>query len=51
MASRHELADRAAGVVPDQRHVLEVQRRHEVGQDPGDAGWGEVRIRAHRLPM
>ena len=38
VARRDELADRAAGVVADQGHVLELERVHEVGDDPRQPG-------------
>ena len=47
----HELADGAPGVVADQGHAVEVQRVEEVGDEPGDAGWREIRVGLHRDPV
>jgi hypothetical protein len=43
-----ELAQRAAGVVADQRHAVELQRVQQVGDQPRDAGRREVGVAAHR---
>ena len=48
MVDDDELGDRPAGVVGDDRHALEVERRQEVGDQPGDAGRREVSVGVHR---
>ena len=44
MVSGRDLRDRAAGVVADERDVLEVESLDEVGDDPGHARGREVGI-------
>ena len=48
MARGDELADRAAGVVADQGHVLELERGDEVGDQRRQPVGGEVGVLAHR---
>jgi hypothetical protein len=48
VVERDELADRAAGVVADERDVLEVQRGQEVAHQPGDARRRELGVSVHR---
>ncbi len=48
MAGYRHLGHRAAGVVADQGHVVEIQLVEEAGDDRGDSVGGQVRIRAHR---
>ena len=45
---RHALRDRAARVVAHERDPGEVERRHEVGDDPREPGEAEVGVRPHR---
>ena len=48
VAGDQHLRHRAAGVVADDRHVLEVERLEEAVDDRGDAGRGEVGVGVHR---
>jgi hypothetical protein len=48
VAGDQHLRHRAARVVADDRHVLEVERLEEVGDQGCDPGRGEVGVGAHR---
>jgi hypothetical protein len=46
-----ELAQRTAGVVADERHVLELEPLEQLGDHRGDTERREVRVGAHRDPV
>jgi 3-oxoacyl-[acyl-carrier protein] reductase len=51
MVGHHELAYRAAGVVADERDVLELEALERLGDHAREAGRGEVGSGRHRRPV
>ena len=46
-----DLREGVPGVVGDDGHVLEAERRHEAFQQPRHAGWAEVGVGMQRSPV
>jgi hypothetical protein len=51
MVSDDELAERAAGVVAYERHVVELELLDQLGEHPRDAGGRDIRALDHRDPV